>query len=148
VTGVAMDPFSVVGLVGNIVQFIDFSCKIVSRSSEILSSATGEPDTHRVLRTVTTDLEKFSTNLTSATLPPSASKAERDIKLLATHCRREANSLISVLNKLQLPDDAGRLPSVYLAMKSLSKQKEINDMRERLADLKSELMLHILALIR
>jgi len=36
-----MDPFSAIGLAGNIVQFVDFGCKLFSQTREIYSSATG-----------------------------------------------------------------------------------------------------------
>lgn len=35
-----MNPFSAIGLAGNMVQFVDFGCKLFSQTREIYSSAT------------------------------------------------------------------------------------------------------------
>jgi hypothetical protein len=39
-----MDPLSTLSLASNIVQFVDFSCRLISETRKVYNSATGLPD--------------------------------------------------------------------------------------------------------
>lgn len=53
-----MDPLTALGLAGNIVQFIDFSCKILSDSYEIYRA--GSTSEHEEINFIATDLSTLA----------------------------------------------------------------------------------------
>ena len=53
-----MDPLTALGLAGNIVQFIDFSCKILSDSYEIYRA--GSTSEHEEIDFIATDLSTLA----------------------------------------------------------------------------------------
>ena len=52
-----MDPFTAVGLAGNLVQFVDFIWKLVTETREIALSADGSSENTRLLTMIMVDLD-------------------------------------------------------------------------------------------
>jgi hypothetical protein len=61
-----LDALTAVGLVGNVVQFVDFSCKLFSQTRRIYNSSSGVSiDTEDTL-TLTHDLQDLCAKLSTA----------------------------------------------------------------------------------
>jgi hypothetical protein len=142
-----MDPFAAIGLAGNIVTFIDFAVKLVSKTSEVYRSATGETEAQRALKIITTDLDSISKRL-SAPLPESCSGPEKELADLASDCKREAESLLSILAALSRPVK-GRLPAAKVVLNTfLRKKEEVEERSKKLAEFRSALVLRLVSLTK
>ncbi|CAH0036460.1 unnamed protein product [Clonostachys solani] len=140
-----MNPFTTIGLSGNIITFIEFAVQVNCSTSEIYHSATGETDANAALRKVTTHLKKASGEL-SAQLPASCSLLEKDIAALALDCKREADMMLDILSTLQAPVK-GKLPPARVVLRTFWKRKDLQDRSKKLASLRSTLILRLVGLI-
>jgi hypothetical protein len=93
-----LDPFTVIGLAGNIVQFIDFSLKIVSKASEIRQSADGVLSENFDLEIVTKDLVAINARLGDSLQAPRVAndltQEQRRLDDLRRHCAEVAYELL------------------------------------------------------
>lgn len=58
-----MDPLSAIGLVANVLSFVDFGLKLLGKAREIARSAEGAPTNHLDLELVTKDLQSLTGKL-------------------------------------------------------------------------------------
>lgn len=58
-----MDAVAAVGLAGNIVQFVDFGCKLFSTSNQIRSSHQGLADDYTTIQIITTLCTALTTSI-------------------------------------------------------------------------------------
>ncbi|KAI1409313.1 hypothetical protein F5Y13DRAFT_94779 [Hypoxylon sp. FL1857] len=144
-----MDPFSAISLAGNIIAFVEFGIKLTMKSSEIYGSMSGETEANRVISTITTDLNAFSENL-GRTISTHSSAAEENIASLARDCAVDAAKLTRILNRLQIAGKDSRrrkLLPLIPALKSLWKQKDIQEIQQRLTNFRAQITLRLVALI-
>ncbi|OTA90875.1 hypothetical protein M434DRAFT_397651 [Hypoxylon sp. CO27-5] len=144
-----MDPLSAISLAGNIIAFVEFGIKLTMKSSEIYASMSSETDANRAMNTITTDLGVFSENL-SRSISTHSSAAEEDIASLARECAEDAVKLMRILNKLQVAgkeSKKGKLPPLIPALKALWKQKDIEEIQQRLTNFRAQITLRLVALI-
>ena len=66
-----MDPVAALGLAGNIVLFVDFSCKVLQDTKSLYKSTTGASADNDVLEVICRDLTDLDNALTA---PSSESK--------------------------------------------------------------------------
>ncbi|KAI0018219.1 hypothetical protein F4780DRAFT_538961 [Xylariomycetidae sp. FL0641] len=140
-----MDPFAAVGLAAAVIQFVDFGSRLTKKGSEIYSSSSGKTDTNNVFDVVTRDLEKFCVQLCQPILA-TKSGAEQEIAALARECAKEAEKLKGTLYKLGGDEiKKGKRAASRQALKSLWKQKDIEEIHQRLANLREEIILRVVA---
>lgn len=117
-----MDPVAAIGLAGNIVQFLDFSCKLLSGAKGLYNSSTGASDENEVLETVSNDLRLLNDELTA----PSAYGAIPDpIRGLADQCKDVAIQLIEVLKEIKVKGTHRRRSSFVQALRGVWKKEQI-----------------------
>jgi hypothetical protein len=58
-----MDPLSAVSIASNVIQFVDFACKLVSGSRQLHKSLDGVLSDKVIVEVLADDLESLSTNL-------------------------------------------------------------------------------------
>ena len=92
-----MDPITAVGLVGTVVQLIDFSSKIVSKSTELYRSGSGVLAENADIETVTAHLSKLNTQLKQST-----AVGDPDLQVLCRACGDVADQLLAALAKLKV----------------------------------------------
>ena len=82
---IAMDPLTALGLAANIVQFVDFTSKLISQSHEIYRSADGALEDHVALENVANNLSKLSDELKKEreeALAPERERAGKDGRVI------------------------------------------------------------------
>ncbi|KAI9770675.1 MAG: hypothetical protein M1839_003059 [Geoglossum umbratile] len=99
-----LDPFSALGVAGNIVQFVDFTGRLFSKSRELYRSTSGTTAENEELGRVTRELQALCAGLASATrIPPeSARRGINDAALreLSKSCRRPSQAMAELLSGL------------------------------------------------
>ncbi|KAF8242595.1 hypothetical protein K440DRAFT_638874 [Wilcoxina mikolae CBS 423.85] len=131
-----LDPLSTVGLVSNIVQFVDFASKILSKSRQLCLSADGVLSENVDTESVTQHLLDLPTGLQGGAGDPALEK-------LCLSCNEVAEELLCVLGKLKVEGKNGTWKSLRKALKSMRSKEEIEEIEKRLAAFREELSLHI-----
>lgn len=140
-----MDPVAAIGLAGNIVQFLDFSCKLLSGAKGLYNSRTGASDENKVLETVSNDLRLLNGELTA----PSAYGAIPDsIKDLASQCKDVAVQLIDVLNEIKVKGPHRKRSSFVQALRGVWEKDQIEGLSKQLDRLRSEIQIRLQLMMR
>lgn len=135
-----LDPFSALGAAGNIVQFIDFTCKLVRKANSIARSSAKASGAATELTAIANDVERLSDAIdTSASYP-------LVLKDLALQCKTLAAELLKILDKLRTRKHT-RWESFLVALKEIWNQDKINDFVQRLCMLQDQMVLQMQSLV-
>lgn len=93
-----MDTLAIIGLVGNIVQFVNFSSKLITKLTELYQSSEGVLVENIDVKTVTNYLVLLNNKLKDAATTSSNNALKRLYKLY----KFTTNKLLTVLNKVKL----------------------------------------------
>ena len=144
-----MDPLSALSLASNIVQLVDVGTRVVSASFELYSSdgisINGE------LECVMSDLVNICSALEQPhdhIKGPKSSTSELQLIPLSKSCKTLGEELLTVLNSLKVQSPHRKWQSFRQALKAVWKGKEIHRYRERITDLRSEISLRLIGILR
>jgi hypothetical protein len=142
-----LDPMSAVSLASSIVQFIDFSGKIVSKGRRIYLSAEGALPKNLELGVVTNDLSRLAGALRKAALDRTKSNDdEKSLQTISDECAKIADILLERLEKLKVKSDAKHRgwKSVRQALKSVWSKEELEELAARLWMFRDQLQFQVL----
>lgn len=148
-----MDPYSLaaIGLAGNIVQFIDFGAKLLSKASQIRKDGSTAENIH--LGAVTKDLARYADSLSSAILSQPREKHilgedETALYEICDGCLQVAHELETALAALQSNGSVGKWKSFRQALKSICGKSRVTELRDRLSLYSSQMDRRVLASMR
>jgi hypothetical protein len=142
-----MDPLTALDVVGNVIQVIDFSAKVISRSAEIYDS--GGLVGNSELKRVTVDLLSFSQNLEkSLGTAPNASPSDAAEQALGKDCQRVASELLFALEKIKSKNKPGKWDSFRQALLTIWKKDQIEELEKRLDRIRQQLLLRLVSSLR
>lgn len=143
-----IDPLTAVSLASAIVQFIDFSSKIVSKGYDVYQTADGVLPYNRRLQESIDRVDGLCVDLSSPVTSNSAiSQNEQAIRAVSKQCIDVAGELRAALVKLQA-NPKSVSSSLRKALKSVWSDKELRSLEKRLASLYTELQLCLSATLR
>ena len=136
------------GLVGNIIQFVDFSCKLFDLTKSIYNSSTGAPQDRQDTEFLTRSLQQICTNLSQSKVAAQAQQPRLqghrpNLVKLAQDCEATARELLAVLQRLRAHNPNSAWSSFYAAIKTVCKESEIKSIKKRLDTYRSQLGLEI-----
>ena len=141
-----MDPVNALGAAAAVVQFVSFSVNLVSKSREIHSSASGSSHRNTDLAIVETSLTARTRKIRDAILPggvgPALSVDDEVILTLCNRCLEISKELQRGLKKAKVHGARTRWRSVRQALKSIWMRVDIEALRDRLVEVRSELDSH------
>jgi hypothetical protein len=144
-----LDPFSALGLASNIVQFIDFGSKLLSTGRELRNSADGVLEANIELEVITKDLVSIDEQLMrSSGLLTLRTEGERALQTLAASCRKDAERLLSILDKFKVSSPSSKWKSLGKGIRILWKKDEVDELLARLDRARSQLNTHLLAILK
>jgi hypothetical protein len=148
-----LDPLTALSVAGNIVQFIDFSTKLISKGHELYNSADGASVGNAELEVIAKDLQDLNGRLQSPRRSENVkavlSDSDLALQTLSKKCSGVAAELTDALNKLKVQGTANRRwKSVRQALKGLMRKEELDTTVKRLQLFRDELNLHILVSMR
>ena len=139
-----MDALSAVGLAANIVQFIDFTTTIVSKTRYLRSSANGVLAEDRDRKVATEHIQTLASKLRQT-----AGVGDPVLDNLCSGCEAIAEELLAALAKLEVKErHKNSLESVRKAIRSVWSRDKINEIETRLASFRDELNLHVTVKLR
>lgn len=145
-----LDAFSAVSLAATIVQFVDFSSKIVSKGYHLYRSADGILPENARLGYVIADLKDLNARLQVCENVDCLTKDEQSLADLSSQCSEVATELMRRLEKLSVEQHAKnrRWRSFRQALKSVWSKEALDEMAKTLSRYRSQLQLHILLSLR
>lgn len=140
-----MDAFAAVGLAGNIVQFIDFSCKVVDQAASIYQSSVGSSASHHDLETCARQMKELSSELSDRRqsyeqlLPPVSGDHQR-LGKLAVRCESIAGELVTALEDLKPKRTGSKWHSLCAALRATWKEDRVKALEKNLNGCRSQLV--------
>ena len=142
-----LDPFTAVGFAGNIVQFLDFSFKVISKGRKGYNSALGIEAEYVELETIAKHLQQLATSLhfpkdnDQNILAPEHEAFEK----LRQSCLKVASELIQAIDQVKVKAGSHRRwDSFQQALIIVWKKEKFDELRQRLDGLRQEINLHML----
>jgi hypothetical protein len=142
-----MDPLSALSLASSVIQFVDFTSKLISDSFEVCSSISGTTSETADLSTIITDLGIVTRRLSVHSGKP-GSDDEIALSDLVSKCRRLSDDLLKVLNKLKSKNPQSKWESVRVIWASMQKREQVASMEKRVNSYRNEILLRINAMMR
>ncbi len=139
-----MESLALIGLVGNIVQFVDFSGKLISKSSELYHSYDGALSENVDIETTTKHLTVLSKKLKDE----ATAVGDGALQTLSLACHKAAIDLLVALDKIKVKNRQQKWESIRKALRSVWSKEEIKELEQRLRRFKEELNLHIIVQLR
>jgi hypothetical protein len=138
------------GLASNIVQLVHFGASLLSEASERYSSLAGATIGHAELNDIARNLKELTLRLEGSSEAAYSGSTGPDQRLLEIYkrCRAVADELLSVLDALRVTGKHRRWESLKQAIRSIWHEKQIEDLRSRLNDLQSVILLCLVGAMR
>lgn len=138
-----MIPLDCLSLFANILQFIDFTSRLVAKSNDIARSTDGRLSEHADLYAISSDLTDLKTKLRESKqlLSIHASLTEEDQKLirLSDGCLEVAKELQGALDELRSSGKGSKWRSVRQALKTVRRKEHIDSLHQRLSWYRTQL---------
>ncbi|KAI9711499.1 MAG: hypothetical protein M1820_002062 [Bogoriella megaspora] len=141
-----MDPFTALGFAGNVLQFLDFTCKLVSGTWTIYRSADGSSTKNHTTQSIAQDLTNLSDGLIISAQRRTTNVGQT-LRRIALDCQEVAQDLLGVLGKLQLNGKRTLWKSFMLAVQEQWQESQIKYLNTRLDSLQRDLNTYILKLL-
>lgn len=142
-----MDPLTAIGLVSNILSFIDFSARLIKSAKEAHDSQHGVLEENRSREAVVREMQRMSTRML---VSGSSEKADDNssLSVLATECRQLSTQLISLLEKIKPKDPGSTTQSLASALRNKIYDSERASLEARLNECRAQLHLELSNLTR
>ena len=129
----ALEGLAALSLAGNVIQFIDFGCRLFSKSRELYRSSDGDLAENVELEDIANSLITLSERLTDGSAQMSL-QSEDHVSLvsLTKNCTSVASELLRTLDELKVKEPQKKWRSFRVALKRIWSSKKIEDMSKRL----------------
>jgi hypothetical protein len=142
-----MEPLVALTISTAVVQFIDFSAKLIHGAKEIHHSSSSLTEEDRSLEYVTREMNKLSLRLA-----PSCSRPETDdekaLQSLAAECTDLAAKIVKLYGDLVPKDPNSKLAALGSAWKSRMCERTKKELKSRLANCRSQLEIQLNYMMR
>lgn len=145
-----MEPVSALALAGNIIQLVDFSTRILSRSKELYKSVDGQTAEHALLENAAQNLSDLSADLGTHTGPNIShlTKSDKILLKLKHECQDTATELREALQRAKLKRPRSKWESLREAVTITLGDEEVEKLSLRFESLRKELDTTILLSLR
>lgn len=153
----ALEGIAALGVASNIVQFVEFGCRLFSESKELYKSSNGLADEAVELETIAQSLSRLIKNLELENPFPSQSSSddiniqfqrptefesysdEKDLMPIATDCEKVAKELLEALTHLRVQKPGKKWQCFRVTLTRIWKPERIDKMSRRLERLSGQL---------
>jgi len=150
-----MDPLSAFGLAAGSLQFLQFATGLIKTAVQTKQSKDGTTDKVLVIGTVYQDLSELSTALKSGLANQDAGmttggiqETASAVQRLSRVCLADCDKLLSVVKTLQAKPGAGNhWLSFRLALKTVWKEKDIQELEDRVLKTQATLSTHLSSML-
>ena len=143
-----LDPMTAVSLAGTIVQFLDFTSKVVSKNRKLSRSVTGLQPEVDSLEVATKDLlelsEKLKDGIRVVDANGTLSKDDLDFQYLCNGCIAVSVKMLERLGKLKVEAGDGKWRVAKQAIRAVWSEKEVVELNDQVLNLRRQLCFRIL----
>jgi hypothetical protein len=157
-----LDPFTALGVAGNIVQFVDYTTRLISKSREIYQSAEGASFEHLDLEVIASNLSRLTeglrkdlhrhlispTNGHISVSGTSEKRAEIQLGSINAKCAQEADALLAILRDLRVEGKHKKWQSFRQALMTVWKDDQIKGVVSKLSEYRKALDTELLFSLR
>lgn len=133
-----MEPASAFGLAAGILQFIEFTTKLLKECTEIRNSIDGLTVENNDLEMVTMNIHALSVWVQAGAKEPN-DEVNNNVKTLATECMKISQQLLDALAKLRAKGEKTKWASFLEALRTVWGKDEIQNLRDRLVRYREEI---------
>lgn len=137
-----MDPLTAIGLVSNILSFIDFGVQVVRGAREIYVSPSGLKDDNRSTEAIAREMKRFSAKLIPPDDEAAFSGEAKQLCILARECEDLSQQLLELLEKVK-PRSQSKFHSLLAAGKHQYYEKKKSELGRRLDECRNQLELQL-----
>ena len=141
-----LDPLTALGLAANVVQFLDYGSKILSKAFELYKE--GSSAEHDHLNEITQSLKNMTLSFLSNLPSGRPTDHQKGLADLATSCTRDAQELLDLIGELRVTGKHRVLKSIEKATRSNLQRDKIKALEKRLQNYRSELALQLIGMLR
>jgi hypothetical protein len=142
-----MEPLAALSLAAGIVQFVDFSTKLIHGAKEIHQSTSGMTEDNRSLESAVNEMRSLSLRL-DPPITGEQGEDEKALRRLAAECRILSHQIHDLLKSITPEDPNSRRQSFISSLKSVWKDKEKQELERRLNSCRSQLELQLSFMMR
>ena len=144
-----MDPFTAIGLAGNIITFLDFGYNVLSKAKNIRRSASGASSANASLKSMTQRLHDVASALQGSGAGAVMSSQEQSLAQLATECHELSADLLKILETLRAKDPSKRSAFKAALRETVGQRKyEAKELETRLDRCRQQLTIELTSLTR
>jgi hypothetical protein len=143
-----MDPFAAIGLAGNIIAFLDFGFKLLSKSKDIYASASGALARHEDLALMTDNFRSMAKTIQISIPSSSVTSEELALHRLAGECEVASTDLIKLLDELKAKNPRSKRESLSAAFREWRRRDKVKEVESKLDQCRQQLNLQITSLLR
>ena len=133
-----MEALAALSLASNVVQFVDFTWKLIAEARTIRKSATGCCDDSLLLDTILSDVERLNKPLADG-IPHAGS-----LQKLVSECIKVAAEVRAVIKTLKADKKNSTWSSFQVALSQVSKKGKLEHLTSKLAKIQSQIAQHLL----
>ena|SRR5579871_3494220 len=145
-----MDPFTAIGLAGNVITFLEFGYSVISKVKEIGNSTSGGSSSNQALASVAKRLQDVALSLPGTGPTATVSSQCQSLEHLGTECQRVSEDLLKLLESLRAKDATSKRSILWAALRETSgkKRAELRELEKRLDRCRQQLNLELTSLVR
>jgi NACalpha-BTF3-like transcription factor len=147
-----LDPVSALGVAGTVIQFVDFSSRLLSKGKEYYKSGDGALVQHKDITQAAASVGQLSNRLSVSLSRLEGLKShtfeESALKAIVEECKVKAQELVTTLQQLQVHGKHKVWKSLRQALKSEWKKEKIQQMHQRLTVLRESMVIHLLVIVK
>ncbi|OCL05553.1 TPR-like protein [Glonium stellatum] len=139
-----MDPITIIALFGNVLQFVEFSSSLISKSTELFNSSNGALTEH-------TDIEAAANRLSllnSKLIDGATKTGDEKLRDICESCESTASELLAALDRVKVKSKHRKWDSIRKALRTVWSKEDIAKLDQRLARVREELNMHVTADLR
>lgn len=136
-----MEALAAIGLASNVAQFVEYAIKFTKLAHTFASSDGGPIREHR-------DITAITDSMAEAMKEINQNNADATLNSLASQCLLVAGNVQSIVEDLSKKPYDSLIRSLHKAGKTIYKQKELQELSERLSNMRAQVSHHLLILIR
>ncbi|EPS38220.1 hypothetical protein H072_8069 [Dactylellina haptotyla CBS 200.50] len=144
----AVDPLAALGAAAAVLQFLDFTTKLISKGRELYKSADGVLTDHAEQVALYSRLSKLNKALGESINTSAAQKqlslAEQALLEVSSECMQFADDLAQAIDKLRVTGNRRKWNSFRQALKSVWMKDEIDKRMVTLDRLRQQVIIHLL----
>lgn len=142
-----LDPLTAFGLAANIVQFLEFTLKLVTETRDIYQSASGHSAKSASLSSIADDLKSLSEGLLLSSVRGNTSIGP-DLRLLADQAKKVAEELCDAISTVRAKRPHSIWHSFKAVLREIYNDEKIKGLLSEITRLQNSLILRLLNILQ